>query len=394
MTPDGFLPDVGPAISRLAMVVHESLFRTTEEAVGQKEAYANLIRGLPESLELMILIDADQKEDVTAWLAAIVPERQPHLVIAPGNDITNSGAWIRDEFLCRYTGGTATHVELRSFKSGNFGKYLTTANQANFEKGTVALDGGDCLVTRERWIVGVQAVNSTILAFNEQIDFDTARSKIAALDPRPLTLAGFRIADLKFKLLWAKTEMQRAFATPAIQAESATTPPPPTSFIATAAKILSQLLNQSDLIQGWAHIDLVVSVTGIKKDGQEVLLVSSVVPTPDGTDDYARLEGDKLDALAIHLASEGFHVIRTPTPYFKKWLFHYNNAIVQNEPNIVWLPHFSDAKNTFASDDENVEIWKGLGFEVIPIPGWRPFVDKAGAIRCATKPLARIDQWK
>lgn len=394
MTPDGFLPDVGPAISRLAMVVHESLFRTTEEAAAQKEAYANLIRKLPESLELVILIDADLKKDFTPWLAKIVPERQPNFVIVPGNEINKSGAWIRDDFLCRYAGGKATHVELRSYKSGTFGEYLTTANQADFVKLKVALDGGDCLVTRERWIIGVQAVNTTITLFNETIDFDTARSKIAALDPRPLTLAGFRLADLKSKLLWAKIEMQRALATPTIQAESATTPPPRTGFIATAAKILSQLMNQSELIQGWAHIDLVVSVTGIKKDGQEVLLVASVVPTPDGTDEYARLEGEKLDSLANHLANEGFHIIRTPTPYVDKWLFHYNNAIVQNEPNIVWLPQFSDTKDTFPSDAENVEIWKGLGFEVIPIPGWRPFLRKAGAIRCATKPLARIDQWQ
>lgn len=394
MTPDGLLPDVGPAISRLAMVVRKHLFGTTEEAVGQREAYAHLISRLPESLELFILIDAHQEKDVTAWLAAIAPQRQPNLVIAPGEDITESSAWVRDEFLCRYAGGTATHIETASAKKGHFGELLIKANNAGSAKEAVALDGGDCLVMRERWVVGVQAVENTIVASGNTIDFAMARSKIEALDPRPLTLAGFKLADLKHKFLWLKVEMQRAYAAPVIRAESATAPPPSAGLIATTAKVLSQLLHQNDLIQGWEHIDLVISVTGIKRDEKDVLLVASVAPGGDETDDYARMEGDKLDALAGHLTKEGFHVIRTPTPYVNKSLFYYNNAIVQNEPDTVWLPHFSDAHTTFPSDDENVEIWQSLGFTVIPIPGWRAFVSRAGAIRCATKPLARIDQWE
>lgn len=358
MTLDGLLPDVGPAISRLAMVVHKSLFTPGAEAM--KEAYANLIRGLPDGLELIILIDAHQMEVVTAWLAAIAPKCRPEIVTAAGDEISVSTAWIRDEFLCRHCDGRISHIETASAKSGRFGQLLAAANHAAFDKRIVALDGGDCLVTRDRWIVGAQAVWNTASIVGHETEFDTALSRIAALHPSPPVVAGFRLAAIKSERL--RTEMRNT---------------------------LTRTPTQCDLIQAWEHIDLVVAATGIRRNDREVLLVASTTLGGDSKDEALLLEGDKLDALADHLAQEGFCIIRNPTPFIDRSLFHYNNVIVQNDPNIVWLPLFSDARDSFASDEENIRIWESLGFKVIPIGGWRAFVGKAGAIRCATKTLAR-----
>ena len=108
-------------------------------------------------------------------------------------------------------------------------------------------------------------------------------------------------------------------------------------------------------------------------------------------DRYEIAESNRLNALAEHLRECGFHVVRNPSPYDKS-LFQtlwYNNTIVQNDPDIVWLPQFADNGRFADTDEANRKIWRDLGFDVVPVAGWLAFERSEGSIRCATSVIAR-----
>ena len=163
-------------------------------------------------------------------------------------------------------------------------------------------------------------------------------------------------------------------------------------------ELLRVLANPDELYQEWKHVDLVLSVTGIRADGsgKEIVLVASTTMPPASRDDpEVEMMGDCLDALAIHLAELGYDVRRNPAPYasvsssFRR-ILPYNNVIVQNDPNIVWLPRLALPDGTFADADQaNLDIWRGLGFQVVQVPDLHVYAAMNGSLRCLTKTLAR-----
>src|SRR5262249_18577943 len=147
------------------------------------------------------------------------------------------------------------------------------------------------------------------------------------------------------------------------------------------------------LMQNWAHLDLVVSLTGTRDGmGREILLVASTTLPPAPYSPAAATQGERLHSLAAHPARNGFGVIRNPVPFASspRRFFAYNNVIAESDPKRVWVPQFAGPDGEFRDTDAaNVGIWTDLGFSVVPVPGWRAFTLADGSIRCATNVLRR-----
>jgi hypothetical protein len=141
-------------------------------------------------------------------------------------------------------------------------------------------------------------------------------------------------------------------------------------------------------MQNWLHIDVVVSLTGRKQPGTRGTLVVAETRLSEKPAGFETLESNCLRGLSDYLRSIGFHVVNNPAPYVNGTL-GYNNTIVQNNPDIVWLPQFAHDGRFADTDAENRKVWSDLGFKVIPVEGWIAFHKSTGSIRCATNVLQR-----
>ena len=260
---------------------------------------------------------------------------------------------MRDAFLRGRRHGTPSYMKCRASKpAADQADWLSASDgMPVVEIKDVFLDGGDCLVGPDFWLVGKNAVKRTTAIAGHLCDEATAVARIAALDRRPLSVVGYRSVET------------RMVSPPALH----------------------------ELVQGWAHIDLVVSLTGRKPRGTKGSLVVAETQLSPKPDRYEIAERDRLNALAEHLRECGFHVIRNPSPYDKS-LFQtlwYNNTIVQTDPDSVWLPQFAGNGRFADTDEANRKIWRDLGFDVVPVAGWLAFERSEGSIRCATSVIAR-----
>ena len=168
--------------------------------------------------------------------------------------------WLRDAFLRGQRDGTPIYAKCRASKPGaDQADWLSASDGTPVVEITdVFLEGGDCLVGPDFWLVGKSAVKRTAEITGHLCDEATALARIAALDCRPLCVVGYR------------------------NVETRTVSPAPLH----------------DLAQGWAHIDLVVSLTGRKPRGTKGSLMIAETQLSPKPDRYEIAERDRLNALA------------------------------------------------------------------------------------------------
>jgi len=258
-------------------------------------------------------------------------------------------------------------------------------------------DGGSSLTVDEyRWIVGAEAIEREMKAGRNITWRQAIKTITTGIDREPIVL-GVRFKDLPHKTRWVrrrfvstlndrllhdlqnKTHLQRLLII-AMAGASA------------ARSVVRDLTTRGRLHQGdWSHIDMVVSVTGIFRDGKPVLLVGD--PTLPGCplSEKAKDRKAELDSMVKVIDKmKAFWVIRNPTPVVDGHLLGYNNTIVQTNPHVVMLPVFSGTGQNFdIVDRANVKLWEDLGFRVVQVPCWMAFTASNGCIRCATLPLER-----
>ncbi len=345
--------DIGGPVARTALQINPYLLESTHSL--RRRAYENLMRSFLPGTDFLILVDAADAARTDIWIRTLDLPCKARLVEAPSGKLRAQGAWMRDAFLDARIDSEQILVATHTQRPAGQARWIADAAQARIETHDLSLEGGDCLVADDFWLVGAQAVRNSMLIPGRRCDAVRAVERLAALDGRPMHVAGYpRSREVD-------RDLRGAVA--------------------------------SDLAQDWAHIDLVVSLTGRRgAHGAPILMVASPVEAPCREEAQAAIAGAPLDAMARHLQTLGFVVLRNPAPFAgnPRRIAPYCNVILQQEPDIVWLPQFADAGEAFvASDAANAALWESLGYRVIPVEGWGAFLGAKGAIRCATNVIAR-----
>jgi hypothetical protein len=387
------LNDVHGRITRVAVQVESKLLN--DEYLDRRQAYEALLRSFRAEMTLLVLTDIDVSAKVQQWLLGLqVPCSFEVVEVGKGN-VDQSGAWMRDAFLCTTRDGVATYLKPRISKQlSDQADWLAAEDGTNVvDIRDVFLEGGDSLVGPDFRLVGDKAVRTTMSLANYKCDYETAFRRLQNLDERKMYAVGYRKSDIQHKLLWFKDQIRRQTDT-ILQFES----DGPNNLSRTILAVLRATidavratLGSDKLIEDWPHIDLVVSLTGRKRDGKDILLVAKTV-LPENARGEELVESERLDALAKYLCDCGFCVKRNPAPYLAPpgrtlW---YNNTIIQTDPDIVWLPQFGQPDGSYVQADlANAKIWADLEFEVVPVPSWLAWVPLFGSIRCATSVVGR-----
>jgi hypothetical protein len=342
--------DCGGAIRRLALAFPPHYLDPDRDA--ERTVLAATISAFDAGVTVLLLTESDAAATVTEWAAQLQPAAALQVVATAPYGLLHrrGGLWAQDSFLAAagqylipLTGGEVGH-----------GALLAAADGTPLTPVEIVLEGGDSLVGPDFRLIGAEAVNRT--AEFRRLTIAAAETALAAIDPRPLTVAGYFTADLGAA---AASSSEKRF-------------------------------------QPWFHLDLMVAVTGLRRDGRPLLLVAD--PRDGTAPDAPRhpAHAPRLDAMAARLEGAGFAVIRNPVPVLRppqggsRAPRAYNNVLVQNDPAIVWLPQFSDLEPALAgSDASNCEIWRDLGFAVRPVAGWSALAGPGGALRCAVKVLER-----
>lgn len=154
------------------------------------------------------------------------------------------------------------------------------------------------------------------------------------------------------------------------------------------------------------HIDVFVTPAGPGADGRERLLVGDpgLAARIGGWEPPEPWYQARFDDAAANLEGAGFAVVRNPLPAIgvdhahrgrrTAHLLSPNNGWVEatgvRQPR-VWLPVFAtDADDGRAAVDRAMcDLWSGLGFSVVRVPGLSALALRNGGLNCASKILRR-----
>lgn len=352
----GFLPDCGGAINRLAVSVIPQCF--ADHAVGRAllHALGRFVPTLPRDVALVVLSSRGSRSSVDCWLDEVAPSCRVEHVDAgfPQGDDTMA-LWTQDSFLVAGDGGI--YLRPASENPTPHAAWLGESFGILVERRDFALAGGNMLVGPDFKLVGCESLPE---------DLDRRTAMLAALermDARRMVEVGYRLGE----------------GTP----------------VGPGAEFYR-------LRQYGGHIDRSISVTGLTRGGRPLLVVARGVPTCGADPAGFGPIGDRLDRTAAALSAQGFAVLRNDVPFapvlgmpqLRPRL--YNNVLVENEVRpgrrrpLVWVPQFADeepALETF--DGANMALWRKLGFEAVAAFGWSGLAAQMGALRCATKVLGR-----
>lgn len=382
------LSDVGGPVARVALQVSSA---TLANKGGELDAYAQMVTAFDNGVELTAIVGASDLGAAKIWLQSLDHQNTPEFVVVDQQQMDANHLWMRDAFVNGRRDGGQVYLQPRTVKlGGGQANWLAQVDGTPVvELPKIILEGGDCLVGDDFWLVGAKSVRTTAQEIPDYLsNEDLALAAIGKLDQRRLFKVGYRFADIQYKFLWLLEQMKLP-----VEFSIATTEMSWDEAVGRAAvlkgipaDIVANSLGDK-LYQDWAHIDLVVSVTG-RRVQQKPLLMVAELDVPRFGDGSMLGKADRLNALAIYLEGCGFAVTRNPTAYANPpgcplW---YNNVILQTGPDIVWVPNFDPSS---AIDAANKAVWEGLGFAVRFVPGWRPFLGEGGALRCSTNITAR-----
>jgi len=163
----------------------------------------------------------------------------------------------------------------------------------------------------------------------------------------------------------------------------------------------SKYHNQS-VVEPFPHIDLYITLAGRNTQGQYQLLVGETVAANPKDYYLANSLNQCIEPIVAELTKKGFDIIRNPIPLTRDKVFegdtyycYYNNCLVEidNGTKRVWMPTFGHnewSEQLKKYDAENKEIWSRLGFDVIELMNFHPFVNHGGGIHCVTKYIKRV----
>ncbi len=395
------VPDCGGPIDEIAISIPSSMF----DADGGRymAALNSACRALAGRARMTVLTEADGAPAATAWLDGLRLSTSPTIApFAPAGELNNGGYWIQDPFLCAMQGGQKKYLLISGFSNGGHGEWLRQSDHTPAQTIDVSLEGGNCLVGNGFWLVGTDSIQRTAERITH--DADAAWRLISGIDSRQLYEVGYDLADIPRKLDWFVAEVRHRARVKhnrtTENASSAIVKSRSHAAIAHAGRLLIAavdiLREWGKLRQPWYHVDLFISVTGKVKDGKPLIFVARPLASADLDGPPDRPFGGRVAATIKRLESH-FTILRNPVPVLplvqgssESWPRCYNNVLVQNDPDIVWLPQFAIEEPALAEiDRENRRLWAKEGFEVMTVTGWTAFTRSLGALRCAVKVLRR-----
>jgi hypothetical protein len=353
MAQDTLADDVSGCITRIAVQVMSDLLESAR--TDMKFAYEKLLQSFLAGMHVEVLADHAMAASVETWLSGLGLRCSYHVAAAPPGATGKGSPWVRDAFLRGTRGGKPSYIRCHASKEEADQACRLSAIDGIPVASVpdVFLDGGDSLVGPDFRLAGINAVIRTADVAGHLCDLATAAARIRALDTRPLWIVGYVPQQIG-------NEAAATMSDPPLER----------------------------LMQNWLHIDMVISLTGRKEPGTRGTLVVAETRLSEKPRGFEMLESNGLRGLSDYLRSIGFHVVNNPAPYVNGTL-GYNNTIVQNDPDIVWLPQFAHDGRFADTDEENRNVWSDLGFKVIPVEGWIAFHKSTGSIRCATNVLQR-----
>lgn len=163
----------------------------------------------------------------------------------------------------------------------------------------------------------------------------------------------------------------------------------------------SKYHNQS-MVEPFPHIDLYITLAGRNTQGRYQLLVGKTVAANPKDYHLANSLNQCIEPIVAELTKKGFDIIRNPIPLTRDNIFegdtyycYYNNCLVEIDgaTKRVWMPTFGHdewSEQLKKYDAENKAIWHQLGFDVIELMNFHPFVNHGGGIHCITKCVKRV----
>ena len=347
------LDDGAGQIERAAIAV------STFSAQNFPDAIRNVLRALPRGMRSEVITDAVVAHDVRGWLdeAGLGFAR---LRIAPAD--WNYSLWMQDPLIVRVDGSASVSEAFDRYRDRDIALFLRKRAGWRAGEAPVHVDGGNVLVHGALTLVSV--------------DVEADDDALTAFDP-----------------------MRRVVR------------------VGTAARCLQQTTRETDRpAPGWTetlnylstegtrqpifHLDHMIAPAGVDGDRPRFLvgcprLGAEVIEHP--LQDHS--QPGAFDEIAKLLEASGAAVLRNPLPQgwvdrperkFRRW-FHLpvNNVLIHGDR--VLLPSFANEywPELEALDAANADLWQGLGFDTIPIPGMMALAEAMGGPRCMVKVTAR-----
>jgi hypothetical protein len=354
--------------------------------------YRDLWQKLPDEAELVVLAQASIAEEVDATVADL--GLSPRCTVLAGPDEINFSIWAEDGYVFARGDGAGYFVEPFVFRRRGdalVADLVTNGTDLRMYQAPLYFQGGNVLVGDDFWMIGADYVRNTIAlgvldippgaSPDEQVAAVTAAYRTYLDHARTPAIVGSRV----------EVPGEGAFRVQ-IQGETWTD--------------FAYLGNEEGTRQPLFHIDMFLTLAGRSSSGAYRVLVGdprlAAETLGEPVPPYAMT--DVFDDIAEQLADRGFEVVRNPLPLVyvsddarreRTWYFATaNNALVEvsDQRKRVLLPSYGHTAwpELAATDQANVAVWEGLGFEAVLLGDFHPFAQNLGAVHCIKKYLARI----
>ncbi|MFD2247348.1 hypothetical protein [Pontibacter ruber] len=357
------------------------------------KVYQDLLLKLPSHTQLYMLVHEPVADKLEQWLQENKLIDRAHLHRVP--TVYNMFIWAEDSFevVQDKANGKRYMVQPHSHRR-IFDDYISrlTARAFELERLKVPLyyEGGNILIGDDFFLMGADYAVDTLLDLN---GVQGSLLETSALDALTRLYKKYLDKDRKLYFIGSSliipSERNRTFTHDGQEW---------TETIYTK--------NGEGTVQPMFHIDKFITLAGRNKAGKYQVLVGDTRMADEllGTSTARLSMYDVFDDIAELLSGLGFEVYRNPLPItyvddeeerVRKWYFATsNNAVVEirnKQEKTVWLPTYGhgDWEDLKKTDDENKRIWEELGFKVVQLEDFHPFVENSGALHCIKKYLKR-----
>lgn len=352
------------------------------------DVYAALLTTLPEEAERIVVTHHEAVDATRAWVAELgVADRTRVVGVDDDLDFT---VWAQDAFLVRTCEGAASHVlvtpaSFERHRDADILRVVAAEVGAPVVEAPLRFQGGNVLVGDDFWLVGADALHHTVADGH-------ARDPAGAA----ATFAGVLEATRTLHVVGVDSVLPAAATRPMAAPGRAAGSP-------WEEQIRSG--TQAASLQPVFDLDTFVALAGRADDGAYRLLVGDprLAASLLGRALPDHAAADAFDEVAERLVACGFRVVRNPLPLVhdddpvlrkRRWYFATSNNVIteiEGGHRRVWLPTYGDDVHPelAETDRRNADIWRDLGFEVVPLPSFHVFARGLGAAHCICKCLAR-----
>lgn len=349
------LDDCAGRISRVAIAISQHSAETFPDAI------QSVLAALPKAASVEIIADAAVQDRVRHWLDEADRSAGARLHSAP--DGLNFSLWLQDPILIRDDGTAALSPVFDRYDDLTLARHFLGELNLLIEEAALHVDGGNT-IANDRLVLVSAGSTGHVDALRR---FDPARTVVPVGTSEPCAAEVTRSTNRPMSG-WQET---------------------------------LNYLSDPEAHQPIFHLDHMIAAAGCLDDTPRFIVGcpkrgADVIGHPL----WPHAQPLAFDDIAALLEQSGAEVIRNPQPLawvdrpeqsFRRW-FHLpvNNVLVDG--STVLLPWFANESwpELAALDEANANIWRDLGFDVVPIPGMMQLAEAMGGPRCMVKVLDRV----